>query len=168
MSSMHLKPVLLSRQQPPRLKTRPRHHPARTRPRHHLQNQDKANILTNMTRTRTRHFKCQKRPKRDLHQNADKNYCPALLFVPVLERSLNNHSVDATAHFLGNRSMRAITIICIKSYNFELELIDTIIWKVPWYCLVLTTRPRQHYRDMRQDRDPNPQDNGPWDQGQGT
>jgi len=75
----------------------------------------------------------------------------ALFFVPVLEHSQNNHSVDATCHFLGDRRVRPITIVCIKSYNLNLLLSALIL-------------PCLHYKaqtacwDTRQDRDSNPQD----------
>lgn len=62
----------------------------------------------------------------------------------VIKLSLNNYSVDATVHFLGDRHMRPITIVCIKIYNFEPELVDR---KLSELILILTTRPRQHCRD---------------------
>ena len=40
-----VKPVILTRQQHPWLKTRPSNHPSRPRPRHHPQDQDKAKTL---------------------------------------------------------------------------------------------------------------------------
>jgi hypothetical protein len=43
------------------------------------------------------------------------------------ELSMNNHSMDATVQFLGDRHMRPLTIVCIISYNFELELIDKMM-----------------------------------------
>jgi len=50
----------------------------------------------------------------------------ALFFVPLLKHSLNKHSVDATLHFLADRRVRPITIVCIKSYNLNI-LISALI-----------------------------------------
>jgi len=74
----------------------------------------------------------------------------ALFFVPVLEHSLNNHSVDATRHFLGNRFVRPITIVCIKSYNLNL-LIALIL---PCLHYKAKTALLRHMTDQ----DSNPQD----------
>jgi hypothetical protein len=69
--------------------------------------------------------------------------------VRVLELSQNNHSVDATVHLLGDRQMRPITIVYIKSYNFELELIDKMISALILPCLdykAKTALPRHETR----------------------
>ena len=70
--------------------------------------------------------------------------------------------------------MRPITIVYIKSYNFELELIDKTISALILPCLdykAKTTLPRHETRPglepprPRQDQDIDPRDQ---DQGQGT
>ena len=98
------------------------------------------------------------------------SFCLALLFVSVLEILLNNHSVNATFHFLGDRHMRA----CIKSYKFDLELIDNMVSALILPCLDYKaksalprneTRPRLKNPRPRQDQHNDTRDQ---DQGQGT
>jgi len=96
----------------------------------------------------------------------------ALFVVPVLEHSLNNHSVDATSlHFLGDRRVRPIrpTIVCIKSYNLNLFISALILpclhYKAKTTLLRHETRPRFIPPRPRQGQDNDLRDQ---DQGQGT
>jgi len=81
---------------------------------------------------------------------------------------LNIHSVDATLHFLVDRRVRSITIVCIKSYNLNL-LISALILpclqhKAKTGLLRQETRPRLKPPRPRQGQDNALQDQ---DQGQG-
>jgi len=84
-------------------------------------------------------------------------YKQALFFVPILEHSLNNHSVDATVHFLGDRRVRPITIVCIKSYNLNLLISALILpclhYKANTALLRHETRPRLKPPRPRQGQD---------------
>jgi len=91
----------------------------------------------------------------------------ALFFVP--DMYLNYHSVDATIHFLGDRRVRPIIIVCITSYNLNLMISALILpclhYKAKTALPRHETRPRLKPPRPRQGQDNDPRDQ---DQDQGT
>jgi len=65
--------------------------------------------------------------------------------VIVLKHSLNNQSVDVTLHFLGDRRVRPITIVCITIYNLNLLISALILLCLHYKAKTALPRQRKLY-----------------------